>query len=187
MANASGFLSLFLHGGESTYSSGALALFTHGNSGVASQFGGLDLFINGAAVTGCLPLFIHADYNPSGILPLYISGSNSVVANSLQLFIQQDSAYSGLPLFIQGLQLTQGFHLRYPSDGFIPLTGALPLYIERPEANMLPLYIAGHLSSSGSLNLYLESNPTVTSGLQLFAAGGIDSLSNSLKLYSHGF
>ena len=73
-----------------------------------------------------------------------------------------------------------------PSENFYPLDTSLPLFIQRGEGAMVPLFIQGSLQESGSLNLFIVSNNALSSGMDLFCVGGTDSGNQRLNLYTHG-
>ncbi len=183
---SSGEFPLMILGPTGQSPSGWMDLFIYGSQvGTGVLLSEIPLLIQGEPPSGTIPLFIKSDFDPTGLLPLYISGSLSSLSSGISLYIENNTPFSGIPLFIQGQQLTQNPGLPYNPSGWIPYTGGISLFIQRNESAMTSMFIAGKLPESSNIPLYIASYDSPNSGISLYSAGK-DAGSGIVKLFIHG-
>lgn len=184
---SSGILNLFLHAGTFTQTSNAFNLFTHAStSGISGVFSAFDAYVHNGSDHSALDLFLLGASSDvkTKVLDLYTYGAAYTAGASLDLYVGTTGSTSSLNLFVEGLRLSIGYDPFHPSDGFIPYTGSLDLYIQRNENAFLNLFLMNSIDT-GVLNLYTIGAIVVTSGLDLYTLG-LAPINKSLNLYSHG-
>lgn len=123
--------------------------------------------------TNSLNLFVKSIGNDDGSID-YSDSINMVAYNTVQSF---DSSVN---MFTQGSGNT---------DGAVPYNNSLNLFIHRGEdstANNITMFVSGPAEYSGTINLFLDGQPSAESGIDLFTAGYYPS-GDSITLYTNGF
>lgn len=193
-ASASGNFTLYLktdtlHSGNSNVS-----LFTWASStgvGVTGILDSMTLMVQSDKLPDDITLFIKgpdsAETNDE--TTLYISGHHLSTTACLNLFMQNVAATGDMSLFIKGKRITSGSTPQTPSDGWIPATGSITLFINRPdESASMKLFIkAIDGESSGTLNMYIGGANIPTGTLNLVMPSTVDVFSENVNLYTHGF
>jgi hypothetical protein len=195
-------------------STGNIPLFTSAiTAGFSGLYGSTTLYTQNNGPFTSLPLFIQAEpinTNPSSFLPLFLQvATNTGYADHVvNLFMGNYTQYFTSPskwLSIVG----QGGLI-----GGLPYTSPMfPLYIDRPTANLMPLFICGSgqaiysmplsvsgvfkysegmdlytygMGISGEVPLFIQATRSMPSGISLFVSG-IPNQSNYLPIHIRGF
>ena len=130
---------------------------------------------------------INTDY--TSVLYLAMSGADTALMDrSLSLRISGDGNYWGtIPIFMKNEGISSGLPLYMMGTG-APIDNRLYLYIGQSGdgAAYLPLYVAGHLGSTGTMTMIMHGQDVVTSGLNTYIFGIGKEGGKGIKLYSHG-
>ena len=178
---ASGFFPLYLHSQEPTPVQQGLNLDLFGSMG-SGLFGGIPLHVSGEALlSGELNLFLAAPDSGQSTanLNLFTSGRTGTGWAEAPLYLQNDGVASGIPLFIRGSGVT---------DGAIPYSQSLNLFLNRNTANAFPLYLACSLGEpSGQIPLFTEGHAGIDGSITLAVPDVVGFLSGSVKLFTRGW
>ena len=172
--------------------SGTQQLFVQGITGASGQFSTMTLFIEGAALSGTMNLVVVGPTTlaNSGIMNLVTIGGGVIIPpSSISLFVStlsSSSVFDGnTPLFVEGLQLTQGSDPFFPSSGFIPSTGNFNLFIKRDPSDTITLFISAD-SHSGNIPLFITSASGTNDNITLMIPS-LDNTNNTIPLFTYGF
>jgi hypothetical protein len=182
MPSASGVAPLHLAAISATSGTAAapawVAGSTPGHSGIA---GSIPLWTAAAIPSGVVPLFVAVSASGSASLatPLWSAGAyqESKRAIPLLLYHGGSGVSAALPFFTQGSGIRPG----------VTVSGAVPLFVARPETANLPLTLFGPLPAASAVApLWLAGSSGVTATTPLVTAG-IGAASGAAPLYSHGY
>lgn len=185
---SSGIFPLFVQVNEIQTTSGIFPLNIFGNStGASGLFTSFPLYLESENFPGQIPLFIQVDNMGTftGEIPLYLSGDPSYSFNYIPLFLCQSGVSNSIPLFIEGKSTSLFLDPSFPNAG-TNATGFMPLYIQRNEAELFPLFLSCNLQSSGNFPLYTFGMGLSSGNIPLFLETGANLSTNSLKLFVRG-
>jgi len=206
LTSASGDTPLFL---QSKWPNGALPLYVGSNTpDSVVTVDQTNLTINGqysSDTDKTANLFIYGvgslgDVDPESVLPLYIQGPPSDDSfdpnNAMNLFMEgmvyRSNDNVSLSLINNKTESTKGMDLvirRSGTDGALPSTGNIPLYIERIPAyeGMVGLYMTGHDSPiTSGVDMFITGKlPTETLDTNMFMANY--NQTDNLEIYMRGF
>lgn len=181
-------ITLYSNGGNLIDVSGLTTLYSKGST-VGEIFGTTKLYldaVNAIRRDSELPLFIDGGVGSTGIsLNLYLESHYDSTSAQSTLYIAGPTLVqdSGTALYIAGNGIT---------DGTIPLTGAMPLFISRGNedstSETVRFYVAGPMPASGSpVSVFIFGAYTAPSSITLFSEGAVERLTGTQKLYTSGF
>lgn len=163
-----------------------LGLTVHGAS-QSGAFAGLDLTVtsdaSGNARERTMPLFVQvSDVGESTRnMNLWVRGGtyNAAASQDLVLWNAESGAWGSLYLFVQG----EG-----ENDGWAPAERTMPLFLQRPTAGALPLFLLGPGTPSASgLSMVLHGAHGVASGLPLSLPDVVGFVSSGVPLFVRGW
>jgi len=163
-------LPLFMFGPQISSGNGFIPLtITSLGSGVSGVLNNLPLFLEGnQSPTQSLPLYILNQQTSfmSGFLPLLMAGVLSGINGTVPLFIANNYAMSGLPLYMKGIDTTINIPFDLLPNG-IPFSSNISLFINRANfVSTLPLFIC-NTQASGGLSLYQQGTIQVSGVMPL--------------------
>ena len=185
MAEASGIMNMFLKGVEPPTSTGTLDLFMFATTG-SGAFGGIDLYTfsdaSGNIKTSSMNLTLLGSSSDvtTRTLNLWVGGVYPTISKSVSLtvFNGQSGVNDSINLFIRGSGVT---------DGALPFSSSLNLYIARGAADVLPLYLrAAGTPASGILDLSVLGSIVVSSGVDISLPNVVGVSTAFAQLYTHG-
>lgn len=181
-------LPLFVQVDEPTRVVDDLPLFVHGtdSSGV---LGGIDLFLAcesgvGNVATGVLPLSLLGapTAEKSSNMNLWVEGgARGEVESSVELTVwnEQSGVEGGLPLFIEGSGVT---------EGTVPVSAGLPLYLSRLPTAAISLYLHGQgVEVASSVPLYTYGAGVASGGVDLSIPEAVGYETGVMRMFTHGF
>lgn len=177
---ASGELSLYI-GGNGESIGEHIPLYTQ--AGVPSGVTTIPLYINAEAFSEELPLYIAGPDSEvvTTNMPLFIRRAYEWIDDSIPLFVENTLTWSGIPMFMQAPSGT---------DGAIPRSGELFLYIARSEESLIgdiPLYTSGPEPVYEEMEMFVEGGPSLHSQITLVMPDIVGPVSGDTPLYIHGF
>jgi hypothetical protein len=198
---SSGITPLYLHGSGADPIATSMSLFTKGLV-YPSKTGVTPLFITATAagvggIYNTIPLTIYSAKDPNYSLNLFVKGPTGEEAQSLNLFLCNDTGIAGsVDLFIKNAYTDANsgisLYIEAPSgtDGAIPISSVMPLFIARTSealAGVIPLYLRTPEGQNSGTSLYIAGETTSASGIPLVMPNVYGTAIDGLRLYTHGF
>jgi len=177
---------LFIQVDEPSELNGGVDLVVHGvsNSGLT---GGVDLFVQcasgeGNIFSGVLPLTVlgpTSDDLERG-MNLFVEGCGNPVSLGMDLVVwnEQSGATQSATLFIEGSGTT---------EGCIPVSRGMNLFLRRNPAAACPLYICGPGTTGNlSTNLFVHGAAPTSGTIPFVIPDAVGFVDDSVRLYTHG-
>lgn len=185
---ASGTLNMFLMGQTATSGTETIPFYTYATSvGTSGTQGSVPMFLGSENFPGTINLMLRGpdSAETTKTINLYIGGTIKTADAQVPFYLENFGTESSIPFYMAGKGIDE-FDVNLPGGG-LPGSGGINMFLLCPgESNTIPFYLHNQTVSSG-IDMYIDGVFTNSGSIPFVMPVTQDSLSDTLKLFTHGF